>query len=55
MEEKRYIEIIDNVLAWGADHNQEFRECLIEALDITEEEYKEMFDEDLKNYIEGDY
>lgn len=55
VENKRLIEMIDRVLAWGADHDEEFRENLVNALDITEEEYKEMFDEDLEKYIEGSY
>ena len=52
MTTKRLIEMIDGVLAWGADHNAEFRECLVDALGITEEEYSEMFDgEKLNEYL----
>jgi hypothetical protein len=58
MTKERLIEMIDGVLAWGADHDEEFRGCLVDALDITEEEYKELFDEDLNAYLgeedEGD-
>jgi len=51
MTKARLIEMIDSVLAWGADHDEEFRGCLVDALDITEEEYKELFDEDLNAYL----
>ena len=51
MTKERLIEMIDGVLAWGADHDEEFRECLVNALDITEEEYKELFDADLDEYL----
>ena len=51
MTKERLKEMIDGVLAWGADHDEEFRECLVNALDITEEEYKELFNEDLDKYL----
>lgn len=51
MTKERLIEMIDSVLAWGADHDDEFRCNLVNALDITEEEYKELFDEDLNEYL----
>ena len=51
MTKERLIEMIDNVLAWGADHDEEFRGDLVDALDITEEEYRELFDEDLNEYL----
>ena len=54
MTKERLIGMIDSVLAWGADHNEEFRECLVNALDITEEEYKELFDADLNEYVYGE-
>ena len=51
MTKERLIEMIDNVLAWGSDHDEEFRGNLVDALDITEEEYRELFDEDLNEYL----
>lgn len=51
MTKERLIEMIDSVLAWGTDHDEEFRSCLVDALDITDEEYKELFDEDLGAYL----
>lgn len=51
MTNKRLIEMIDNVLAWGSDHDEEFRGDLVDALNITEEEYQELFGEDLNEYL----
>lgn len=59
MTNERLREIIDNVLAWGCDHEEEFRECLLYAMDLTDEEIKELQledyvreeDEDLDQYI----
>ena len=51
MTKERLIEMIDNVLAWGSDHDEEFRGDLVYALNITEEEYRELFDEDLNEYL----
>lgn len=48
MTNKRLREIIDNVLAWGYDHEEEFRECLLYAMDLTDEEIKEL---QLENYV----
>lgn len=46
MTNERLKEIINNVLDWGAEHEEEFRECLINAMDLTEEEIKEFRLED---------
>lgn len=59
MTNERLREVIDNVLAWGADHEEEFRECLLYAMDLTDEEIKELQledyvreeDEDLDQYL----
>ena len=51
MTKERLIEMIDNVLAWGADHEEEFRGDLVDALGIAEEEYRELFGEDLNEYL----
>ena len=51
---ERLVEMIDSVLAWGADHDEEFKECLVNALDITEEEYEELFGESLDCYLGED-
>ena len=51
MTKERLIEMIDGVLAWGSDHDEDFRANLVYALDITDEEYKELFDEDLNEYL----
>lgn len=51
VSKERLVEMIDNVLAWGADHDKEFRECLVDALEITDDEYEILFDEDLATYL----
>ena len=51
MTKIRLIEILESVLSWGSDHDKEFRECLVKALGITEEEYKEVFHEELDTYL----
>lgn len=51
MTKIRLIEILESVISWGSDHDKEFRECLVKALGITEEEYKEVFHEDLDTYL----
>ena len=51
MTKERLEEIINNVLDWGAEHEEEFRECLIDAMDLTEDEIKELR---LENYISED-
>lgn len=51
MTKERLEEIINNVLDWGAEHEEEFRECLINAMDLTEEEIKEFR---LEDYISED-
>jgi len=48
MTKKRLEQILDNVLAWGAEHEEEFRECLIDAMDLTDEEIKEL---ELEEYV----
>lgn len=48
MTKERLEKIINNVLAWGNDHDEEFRECLINAMDLTKEEIKEL---QLEDYI----
>lgn len=49
MKKERLLEIIDNVLTWGNDHEEEFRECLLNAMDLTDDEVKELQLEDYVN------
>ena len=49
MTKKRLVEILNNILDWGADHNEEFRKCLINASGLTEGEIKHL---GLENYVE---
>lgn len=46
MTNERLKEIINNVLDWGRVNDDEFKECLIMAMDLTEEEMKEFRLED---------
>lgn len=46
MTNERLKEIINNVLDWGRINDDEFKECLIMAMDLTEEEMKEFRLED---------
>ena len=39
---ERLIQIIDDILAWGQEHDEEFYDCLLNAADITDEERAEM-------------
>ena len=49
MTNERLKEIINNVLNWGrASDDDEFKECLMVAMDLTEEEMKEF---QLEDYI----
>ena len=42
-EEKARLEkILDNILAWGADHDDEFMQCLVRAAGLTLEEAEEL-------------
>ena len=46
MTKERLEEIINNVLDWGRVNDDEFKECLIKAMGLTEEEIKEFRLED---------
>lgn len=35
---QRLLQILDNLFAWAADHDQEFYECFIEASGISSHE-----------------
>lgn len=51
MTKERLEEIINNILDWGAEHEEGFRECLLYAMGLTEEEIKELR---LEDYIYED-
>ena len=49
MTEDRMREILNNILAWGFTHDKEFIECLVNSMNLTEEERHELlldFDDD---------
>lgn len=39
---ERLTEIIDNLLAWGQEHDEEFYDCLMNAANMTDEELAEL-------------
>lgn len=47
----RAIYIIENVLNWGWEHDDEFRECLVNAMELTPDEIAEL---DLEEYTQKD-
>lgn len=49
ISKERLLEILDNILAWGNDHEEEFRECLLNAMDLTDDEIKEL---QLEDYVD---
>lgn len=51
MTNERLLQILDNILAWGQDHNEEFRECLLDAMELTETEKEEL---ELQHYVRED-
>lgn len=48
MTNERLKEIINHILDWGRVNDNEFRECLLYVMDLTEEEKKEF---QLEDYI----
>ena len=42
MTDKRKLEILDKLLGWISEHNNEFIACAIQAADLTNEEVKEL-------------
>ena len=54
MTKERLEDIIENVLNWGTEHAEEFRECLINAMGLTKEEIKELHLEDYTNISADD-
>ena len=42
MTDKRKLEILDKLLGWISEHNNEFIACAVNAADLTNEEVKEL-------------
>ena len=42
MEKERLEELLNNILAWGTMHDDEFIQCMVEASDMTIEEAREL-------------
>jgi len=42
INKERLVKIINNLVAWGQDHDEEFYDCLMNAADMTDEELAEL-------------
>ena len=42
MTKERLEEVLQNIIDWGMDHNDEFMECLVDAMDLSYDEVKEL-------------
>ena len=42
MEKERLKKLLDNILGWAADHDDEFMGCIVEASGMTLEEAREL-------------
>ena len=42
MTKERLQKILNNILAWGNEHDDEFMQCMVEASGMTKEEAKEL-------------
>lgn len=51
MTEDRMHEILNNILAWGFTHDEEFMKCLVNSMNLTEEERHEL----LLDFDDEDY
>ena len=49
MEKTRLEEVLNNILGWAAEHNDEFMNCIVKASEMTLEEAKEF---DVEKYHE---
>ncbi len=51
INKKRLRKLLDNILAWGCEHDNEFMQCMIEASGMTKEEAKEL---EVEEFIESE-
>lgn len=42
MTKERLKELLDNILGWGSEHDDEFMQCMVEASGMTKAEAKEL-------------
>lgn len=49
MTKERLEEVLQNIIDWGMDHDDEFMECLVDAMDLNADEVKEL---ELEEYSE---
>jgi len=51
MTKERLEEVLQNIIEWGMDHDDEFMECLVYAMDLSDDEVKEL---ELEDYASED-
>jgi hypothetical protein len=49
-----YKQALLNVLNWGAEHDEEFRLCLVDTLRMTDKEFESTFNQTKESYIKGE-
>ena len=49
MTKERLEEVLQNIIDWGMEHDDEFMECLVDAMDLSGDEVKEL---ELEEYSE---
>ena len=51
MTKERLEEVLQNIIEWGMNHDDEFMECLVYAMDLSDDEVKEL---ELEDYASED-
>lgn len=49
MTKERLEEVLENLLWWGSEHDEDFRSDMLYAMHLTDEEIEEL---DLQNFVE---
>lgn len=51
MTKERLEEVLQNIIDWGMEHDDEFMECLVDAMDLSNGEVKEL---ELEEYVDDE-
>ncbi len=49
-----YLTWLNNILDWGAEHSSEFRDCLVDAMNISDDDFEKTFDMTKDDYIDDE-
>ena len=49
MTKERLEEVLENLLGWGSEHDEDFRSDMLYAMHLTDEEIEEL---NLQNFVE---